>query len=85
MPEYRYIGKPTTRKDARGIVTGATVFTEDFMPNGMLHMKYLTSPHPHAWIKSIDVEKAKAYPGVRAVITYKDIDKTWCSGLPAQK
>ena len=85
MPEYRYLGKATARRDARGIVTGEQVFTEDFMPNGMLHLQYLKSPHPNCWIKEINVEKAKKAPGVHAVITYKDIDKRWISGLPDQK
>jgi CO/xanthine dehydrogenase Mo-binding subunit len=39
---------------------------------GMLHGKVLRSPHAHARIKSIDTSKAKALPGVRAVITAQD-------------
>ena len=47
----------------------------------MLIGKVLRSPLPHANIKSIDVSKAAALPGVHAVLTYKDVtDATW--GIP---
>ena len=40
---------------------------------GMIWGKVLRSPHPHARIKSIDTSKAEALPGVKAVVTAKDI------------
>jgi CO/xanthine dehydrogenase Mo-binding subunit len=40
---------------------------------GLLHGKVLRSPHAHARIKSIDTSQAEAYPGVKAVITVKDL------------
>ena len=40
----------------------------------MQYGKILRSPHPYAKIEAIDVEKAKAYPGVTAVVTWKDVD-----------
>lgn len=85
--EYRYLGKPTYRKDGKGIVTGSTIYVDDYNETlpGLLYLRALKSPHPHARIKSIDVEAARAYPGVRCVLTYKDIDKSWCTGLPHQK
>ena len=42
----------------------------------MLVGKVLRSPYAHAIIKNIDVSKAKALPGVEAVITHKDLPKT---------
>ena len=53
---------------------------------GMLHAKVLRSPHPHALIKSIKVEKAMALPGVKAVMTGQDVtlfpwDKAAPSGI----
>ena len=41
----------------------------------MLHGKVLRSPHAHANIKSINTEKARALPGVKAVITADDWPK----------
>ena len=40
---------------------------------GMIWGKVLRSPHPHARIKSIDTSKAEALPGVKAVVTARDI------------
>ena len=55
-------------------VTGCAVFVDDvqFGPN-LLHGRLVRSPHPHALIKSINTEKAEALPGVRAVVTGKDL------------
>lgn len=85
MPEYRYIGKNTTRKDARDIVTGKATFLDDFTLPQMLIGKILKSPHAHARIVSIDVEAAKRLKGVHAVLTWKDTDQGWKLGWPPQK
>src|SRR3970040_2016226 len=61
------------RVDAHEKVTGAAIFTDDlqFGP-GLLHARILRSPHPHALIKKIDVSKAKALPGAKAIVTGED-------------
>jgi xanthine dehydrogenase molybdenum-binding subunit len=38
----------------------------------MLYLRFLTSPHPHAEIKSMDTSRAEALPGVRAILRYDD-------------
>jgi xanthine dehydrogenase molybdenum-binding subunit len=50
---------------------------------GMLYAKVLRSPHPHANIKSIDVSKAKAMPGVKAILTYENCKVVWGAGSVA--
>ncbi|MDD7446561.1 MAG: xanthine dehydrogenase family protein molybdopterin-binding subunit [Clostridiales bacterium] len=72
--EYKYVGKNCTRKDAREIVTGAAVYTDDYKMNGMIYGAVKKSPHPNAIIKSFNLEKAKALQGVRAVLTYEDLN-----------
>lgn len=64
------IGESVPRVDAREKAIGATIFADDiqFGP-GLLYARIKRSPHPHALIKSIDVSKAKALPGVKAVVT----------------
>ncbi|MEM2766839.1 MAG: xanthine dehydrogenase family protein molybdopterin-binding subunit [Candidatus Bathyarchaeia archaeon] len=79
--KYRFIGKPTPRKDAVDIVTGRARYINDVKLPGMLIGRVLRSPYPHAIIKNIDVEKAKKLPGVKAVLTYKDVPD-WKIGLP---
>jgi CO/xanthine dehydrogenase Mo-binding subunit len=63
------IGKSVIRKEAWDKVTGKAQYTDDLLPQDILHAKILTSPHTHAIIRSIDVNKAQKAPGVRAVIT----------------
>ena len=80
--KYRFIGKSTQRKDAVGIVTGKVKFINDYKQLNMLYGKILRSPHPHAIIKKIDTTKAKAFPGVKAVLTYEDVPPEWKMGWP---
>ncbi len=67
------VGKPFRKVDARAKCTGQTKFADDIVLPRMLHCKILRSHEPHALIKSIDVSKAVALPGVIAVITGKDL------------
>jgi len=78
---YRHIGKDTPRKDARDIVTGRAQYLDDVRLPRMLFGRALRSPLPHANIKSIDVSRAAALPGVNAVLTYKDVPD-WEWGIP---
>src|SRR5678809_283332 len=68
----KVIGKPFRKVDARAKCTGQTRFADDIVLPRMLYAKLLRSHVPHALIKSIDVSKALALPGVFAVVTGKD-------------
>lgn len=70
---YRYIGKRTPRIDARDKATGATKYSTDLYLPGMLWGRVLWSRHPHARILRIDTAKARALPGVEAVLTHEDV------------
>ncbi len=61
------------RVDARGKVTGQTIFADDIFLPRMAHCKLLRSPHPHARIRNIDASRALAHPGVYLVLTGKDL------------
>ncbi len=54
------------------IVTGEERYTLDVAIEGLLHLKILRSPYPHAYILGIDKAPALAIPGVHAVLTYED-------------
>ena len=54
------------------IVRGAARYTFDVAPEGMLHIKMLRSPHPHAKIISIDKRASLSVPGVHTVLTFED-------------
>jgi len=67
------IGQARRRVDGRAKVTGQTRFADDVMLPRMLHCKLLRSKIAHAKIRSIDVSKALAAPGVVAIATGKDL------------
>src|SRR3989449_4387863 len=52
---------------------GRARYAADIHPAGLLYGKILRSPHPHARINRIDVTRALALPGVRAVATAADL------------
>ena len=67
------IGESKPRKDAREKVTGAAIFADDLQfGNALLHARIKRSSHPHALIRRIDAAKARALPGVKAVVTGED-------------
>ena len=66
------VGKPFRKVDARAKCVGQTKFADDIVLPRMLFCKLLRSHVAHALIKSIDVSKALALPGVFAVVTGKD-------------
>lgn len=73
MRDFKVVGRSVPRVEAASKTTGQAVYVGDMRRPGMLYGKLLRSPHAHANIKSIDVSKARALPGVHAVLTYKDV------------
>ena len=71
--DLRVIGHSRRRVDARAKVTGQTRFADDISLPRQAHCKLLRSPHPHARIRSIDISRAAAHPGVYLVLTGKDL------------
>ncbi|MDO8532563.1 MAG: xanthine dehydrogenase family protein molybdopterin-binding subunit [Dehalococcoidia bacterium] len=69
----KVVGTRPIRHDSLDKVTGRARFGADIDMAGMLHGKVLRSPHAHARIRSIDVRKALALPGVKAVVTARDL------------
>jgi CO/xanthine dehydrogenase Mo-binding subunit len=72
--ELRVVGTSVPRDDAIDKVTGAARYTTDLALPGMLHAAILTSPHASARIVRVDLEAARAVPGVRAVLVGSDLD-----------
>ena len=73
VTDNKWIGQRTIRPDGVDKVTGRAAFAADTTMPGMIWGKVLRSPHPHARINSIDTSKAEALPGVKAVVTARDI------------
>jgi putative selenate reductase molybdopterin-binding subunit len=72
---HSLIGKNLPKMDGAKLVTGAAAFTDDVQIPGLLYGKILPSPHAHARIHRIDASRARALPGVHAVLTYEDVPR----------
>ena len=77
LPKYaarplKVVGTRPLRPDGDDKVTGRARFGADYnLPNQLIG-KVLRSPHPHARLLAIDVSRALALPGVKAVVTRDD-------------
>jgi len=69
----RLIGANFTPPDIRAKVTGQAKYAEDFRADGMVFCRLLTSPMPHARVKSIDASEALAMDGVVGVLTAAEV------------
>jgi len=73
--EFKVVGKPNLPgKLSYAIATGMAKFGADYVFPGMLHAKFLRSPHANATLKSVDVAAAKKIPGVVDILTWEDDD-----------
>ena len=72
---FQRVGKPDPKVDAIKLAQGKPAFTADIVLRDMLHAKVLHSPYAHARIQKIDARKARALPGVAAVLTWQDIPR----------
>ena len=69
----KVIGSSPVRPDGVPKVTGTAQYGADYSLPGMLWASILRSPHAHATIRSIDLSKARALPGVKCVIIGSDL------------
>jgi xanthine dehydrogenase molybdenum-binding subunit len=70
---YDLLGKNFTPPDVHAKVTGKAKYAEDFRAEGMVFLKLLVSPMPHARVTSIDASAALAMPGVHGVLTADEV------------
>jgi len=83
--EFTVIGRPLPKIDAWAKVVGETRYADDLVMARMAHGKLLRSTHPHALIKLIDTSRARALPGVYAVITGADLPRVKFGILPVSQ
>ncbi len=71
--EFKVVGKPNLPgKLSYNIATGKAKFGTDSHAPNMLHAKFLRSPYAYAVVRSVDISKAKALPGVVDILTWED-------------
>ncbi len=71
----KVIGQPIPRSDGYDKVSGTAVFTYDVIIPHLAQARTLRCPHPHARIRRIDTTRARALPGVLAVLTHENAPK----------
>lgn len=78
---HAVVGHVQTRPDAVEKVNGRAIYTDDLTFPGMLHAKVRRALVPHAFLRRLDISKAKTLPGVVAVLTADDIPGEHNHGL----
>jgi len=73
--EFSLVGKRLPRADALEKVNGQIRHVTDMELPRMLYAKFLRSPHAHAKITRIDTSRAEELPGVKCVLTHKNVPK----------
>src|SRR6187455_1834864 len=71
--EFKLLGHNYTTPDLVAKVTGKAKYAEDYRADGMVFVKLMPSPRPHARIRGIDASAALAMPGVHGILTAKDL------------
>ena len=84
-PGFAVIGQPLPKLDAWAKVTGGTCYADDLVLPRLAYGKILRSPHAHARILGIDTARARAVPGVLAVITGRDLPRVKFGILPVSQ
>ncbi|HUE37136.1 MAG TPA: molybdopterin cofactor-binding domain-containing protein, partial [Candidatus Acidoferrum sp.] len=74
--ETKYISHSTTRIDAPAKLTGAARYSSDIQADGWLYGMILRSKWPSAKILSVNLEKARQIPGIKAAVTVKEFPQT---------
>ena len=70
---YELLGKNFTPPDVHAKVTGKAKYSEDIRVDGMVFVKLLTSPMPHARVTNVDDSAALAMPGVHGVLRASEV------------
>jgi 4-hydroxybenzoyl-CoA reductase alpha subunit len=82
---FTVVGQPLPKIDAWAKVTGETRYADDMVLPRMAYAKLLRSTHAHARIVRVDTERARAVPGVLAVITGADLPRVKFGILPVSQ
>ena len=75
------IGERAVRYEGNSLALGEQAFVADMMRPGMVHGAIRFADHPRAVVRRIDTSRAAAYPGVTAVVTWRDIPGERVQGL----
>lgn len=77
----KFIGQKVKRTEDPRLISGLGTYVDDVKLAGMVYCAILRSPHAHARIRSIHLEKAGSLPGVLAAVDGKEVKKK-CGKVP---
>ena len=72
-PEHSYVGRPIRRREDLPLVTGQGRYAADVHFPDLLHTAFCRSTVPHGVLRSVDLEAARAMPGVVAAFAAEDL------------
>jgi aerobic carbon-monoxide dehydrogenase large subunit len=81
-PEIGGMGHSIKRKEDMRFIQGKGNYVDDVNLPGMVYGQLVRSPYAHARLKSVNIDKAKALPGVLAIITGEDLAKAGLAWMP---
>src|SRR6516164_774751 len=71
----RFVGRSMPRREDRRLLMGQGKYIADLVLPGMLHVAFVRSPLAHARIRSLDLTRAAAAPGVALVLSSADLQR----------
>ena len=77
------VGAEVKRKEDPRLITGTSAYVADIAVPGLHYVAFVRSPHAHARIRSIDTSVAARLPGVRLVLTGRDL-RGHCAPIPLE-
>lgn len=77
-----WIGKRLRRQEDHRFLAGRGQFVDDLAADGVLHGVVVRAPLAHAWLRALDLDAARAVPGVRLVLSAADLDAAGIGTLP---
>lgn len=69
----QFIGSRVQRTEDQLLLKGQGLYVDDLKLNGVLYSAFLRSPHAHAKILSINIERALELPGVHKIYLHQDL------------
>ena len=76
------LGTSVKRKEDASLLRGLGTFVDNLTLPGMVAMVVVRSPYPHARIRSVNLDAARAAEGVVAAFSGADLAEDWAGGLP---
>ena len=78
------VGRPLVRKENMRLLTGSGRFTDDFSLPGQAHAVMVRSPHPHARIRAVALDRSRRMPGVLGAYSGQDCRAAGLNPIPTR-